>query len=122
MATHRASVLEAFGEGVVLKSIPTPEPKAGEIRVRVLAAQIGSYGGPRTRGKPEYLPMNFPVVLGTMSVGRVDAVGPDALHFKPGQLVLTAARVTARDDHTRTIIQGYYILSYCKSLVGLILY
>jgi threonine dehydrogenase-like Zn-dependent dehydrogenase len=40
------------------------------------------------------------------AIGRVEAVGPDAVSLKPGQLVLTDTFVRGRDDPNATILQG----------------
>ncbi len=82
----RAVVLEQFGgvENFSLQDLPIPEPKAGEVRVRLKAAGFnpvdfkmrhGSYGG------------NLPVVLGADFSGVVDRVNGPHTGFVVGDQV-----------------------------------
>lgn len=95
----KAAYFESTGGPEVIKygDLPTPEPKAGEIRVKVLAASVNPIdtyirsGLAATRGP-------FPFVTGRDFAGVVDAVGPKVTRFKPGDRVWGANQ--GADDRT----------------------
>ena len=83
----RAVRVHRFGgpEEMVLEELPTPEPGAGEARVRVAAAgvnysevgqRMGSHGGP------------LPQTIGREAAGTVEAVGPGADEVSVGDRVV----------------------------------
>lgn len=84
----KAAFFTAPGGPEVLQvgDLPTPEPKAGEIRVKVLAATVNPIdtyvrSGLAAIGGP------FPFITGRDFAGVVDAVGPDVTRFKVGDRV-----------------------------------
>jgi NADPH:quinone reductase-like Zn-dependent oxidoreductase len=89
METQKAIRHHDFGkpqEVLKLESLPVPEPKAGEVRVKLLAATInpsdrgmigGSYGNLR----------ELPAVAGREGVGQVDAVGAGVTSLSVGMHV-----------------------------------
>jgi NADPH2:quinone reductase len=84
----KAAYFEATGTPDVLKFgvLPTPEPKAGELRVKVKAATVNPIdtyvrSGLAAVGGP------FPFVTGRDFAGVVDAVGPGVTRFKTGDRV-----------------------------------
>lgn len=83
----KAIVLEAYGDvsHFKLKQVEIPQPKNGEVRVRLKTAGFnpvdyktrkGAYGG------------EAPVILGVDCSGVVDAVGPEAKGFSVGDEVI----------------------------------
>ena len=66
--------------------LPTPEPKAGEVRVKVLAASINPIDT-YIRSGAAPMPLPKPAITGTDFAGVVDAVGPGVTRFKPGDRV-----------------------------------
>ena len=84
----KAAYFETTGTPDVIKfgELPTPEPNAGEIRVKVLAASINPIDAyVRAGTAPMQLPK--PAVTGTDFAGAVDAVGPGVTRFKVGDRV-----------------------------------
>lgn len=84
----RAAYFETTGAADVITvgDLPLPEPKAGEVRVKVLAASINpidtyvrSGAAPMTRPNP--------AITGTDLAGVVDAVGPGRTRYKVGDRV-----------------------------------
>jgi propanol-preferring alcohol dehydrogenase len=67
-----------------LRQVPTPEPRTGEIRVRVAACAVCHTELDEIEGRLE---TRRPVIPGHQVVGRVDALGPGATRFTPGQRV-----------------------------------
>lgn len=84
----KAAYFESVGAPDVIKvgELPTPEPKPGEVRVKVLAASINPIDTYiRSGAAPMQLPK--PAITGTDFAGVVDAVGSDVTRFKPGERV-----------------------------------
>ncbi|HKB49559.1 MAG TPA: quinone oxidoreductase [Ktedonobacterales bacterium] len=82
----RAIRVESYGGPEVLRiaEVPTPEPGAGQVRVKLAAAGVnfidtyhrtGAYKG------------TLPFMLGGEGAGVVDAVGPGVAEFRPGDRV-----------------------------------
>ena len=82
----RAIRVESYGGPEVLRiaEVPTPEPGAGQVRVKLAAAGVnfidtyhrtGAYKG------------TLPFMLGGEGAGVVDAVGPGVTEFRPGDRV-----------------------------------
>jgi NADPH:quinone reductase-like Zn-dependent oxidoreductase len=73
----RAIVFERFGEPadvLSLREVPTPEPKRGEVRVRMLASPINPSDLMTVRGEYGLLP-ELPATPGYEGVGIVEAAG-----------------------------------------------
>jgi NADPH:quinone reductase len=84
----KAAYFETTGAPDVIKvgELPTPEPKSGEVRVKVLAASINPIDTYiRSGAAPMQLPR--PAITGTDFAGVIDAVGPGVTRFKPGERV-----------------------------------
>ncbi len=68
------------------RDLPTPEPKAGEVRIAVRAASLNFPDLLIVEGKYQFKP-ELPFVPGAEYAGLVDAVGEGVTHLKPGQPV-----------------------------------
>jgi NADPH:quinone reductase-like Zn-dependent oxidoreductase len=83
----------AVGAPLQWTELPTPDPRAGEVRVRVRAIGVNPVDWKmRTRG-PLRLAARLigprpPVVFGVDFAGEVDAVGPGVADFAPGDRVV----------------------------------
>lgn len=83
----------AAGEPLVLTELPTPEPRADEVRVRVAAVGVNPVDWKmRTRG-PLRLAARLvgpppPVVVGVDFAGTVEAVGAVVADLRPGDRVV----------------------------------
>jgi NADPH:quinone reductase-like Zn-dependent oxidoreductase len=83
--------LRETGSADVLKieNVPSPEPKAGEVRIRVKAiglnrSEVNLRAG--TYGKPP----KFPVPIGLEAAGTIDALGAGVSQLKVGDAVSVA--------------------------------
>ena len=74
-------------EELVVADVPTPDPKAGEVRVRVAAAGINFPDALIVQGKYQIQPP-LPFTPGTEVAGTVDAVGDGVRHVRPGDRVV----------------------------------
>jgi NADPH2:quinone reductase len=84
----RAAYFENTGAPDVIKvgDVPTPEPKDGQVRVKVSVAAINPIDTYiRSGAAPMALPK--PAITGTDFAGVVDAVGPGVTRFRPGDRV-----------------------------------
>lgn len=100
----KAAIWTRYGPPEVLEvqDVPTPEPKAGEVRIRVEATTV-------TAGDAEMCSLSFPWyfslpmrifagwrrpkrirTLGQELAGTIDAVGDGVMRFKPGDKVFAA--------------------------------
>ncbi len=73
-------------ERLALVDIPLPEPKAGEVRIRVEAAGVNFPDALIVQKKYQLQPP-LPFIPGTEVAGTVDAVGPDVRRLKAGDRV-----------------------------------
>lgn len=88
-ATMKAIQCVEWGlpERLVLAEVPLPEPRAGEVRVRVEAAGVNFPDALIVQKKYQVQPP-LPFTPGTEVAGVVDAVGPDVAQRKPGDRVV----------------------------------
>ncbi len=86
MATRsvRAAVLEAVGTPVVIRDLELIEPRAGEVRVRMLASGV-CHSDLHVRDGEWDRPT--PIVMGHEGAGVVEAVGPGVASPRVGDLV-----------------------------------
>ena len=80
-----AFAFDDFGKAPSLRSMPTPAPESGEVRVRVQATSLNAFdlliAAGYMKGRMEH---RFPIVLGRDFAGVVDAVGPGTTSFAIG--------------------------------------
>ena len=74
-----------------LRKVPVPEPKAGEVRIRVRRIGICGSDIHVWHGKHPFTP--FPVVQGHEFCGNLDAVGPDVSGLVTGTLVTAMPQI-----------------------------
>lgn len=84
-ATMQAMVLEAPGAPLRPRSLPVPQPRAGEVLVRVHACGVCRTDLHVADGELPH--PKLPLVLGHEIVGRVVATGGGVPRFKPGDRV-----------------------------------
>ena len=84
----KAAYLTATGSPDVIQygDLPVPEPKAGEVRVKVLAAGLNPIDA-YTRAGMVAVKLPVPFVTGSDLAGVVEAVGPGATRFNVGDRV-----------------------------------
>lgn len=77
-----------FGGSEVLKleQAPRPEPQAGEVLIRVIAAGVQPVDWKIRKGLFP-MPVQFPVIPGTALAGIVEEAGPGVTGFEKGQAV-----------------------------------
>ncbi|KAF4903187.1 NAD-dependent alcohol dehydrogenase [Colletotrichum fructicola] len=99
--------LPAFGTPLEKIELPIPEATTGNVVTRVLAAPVVPYTHLAHDGKLPQLNLEPPLIPNSAGIGRVHAVGPDAVRLKPGDLVYVKAQVQARDDPNTKIVIGH---------------
>ena len=86
----KAAVINKFGEPDVFNyvSVDTPEPKQGEVRIKILATGLNRLDHYLRLGEvnPD---LDFPHILGSDAVGIVDKNGGGSSHFQKGDRVIT---------------------------------
>lgn len=91
----QALVYSRYGEPDVLgvATIPMPEPKDDEVRVRVMAASVNSWDLDQLRGRPYFTRLGTGIlepsqhVLGVDIAGTVEAVGSNVMGLNVGDRV-----------------------------------
>ncbi|MHB0869562.1 MAG: zinc-binding dehydrogenase [Chloroflexota bacterium] len=91
MTTAKAAVVTAFNEPLVLKEVPIPTLRPGELLVRILAAGVCGSDVHMWHGQDPRTPL--PITLGHEGVGQVvEVAGPratvDGEPLKPGDVVI----------------------------------
>ncbi|MGJ3240080.1 MAG: zinc-binding dehydrogenase [Anaerolineae bacterium] len=86
----RGAVLTQHGESTdvikIVDDLPMPQPQAGEVRLRVMAAALNRLDLFVRRGW-KGLDLNFPHVIGSDGAGIVDALGADVADLQVGDRV-----------------------------------
>jgi NADPH:quinone reductase len=84
----KAAYIETTGGPEVIRygDLPTPDPKAGEVRVRVAAAGLNPVDT-YIRAGLVAMPLPRPFIPGCDLAGTVEAVGPGVTRFKAGDRV-----------------------------------
>lgn len=84
--TMRAAVVHAFGKPLQLEEVPIPEPKAGEVLVKVVASGVCHTDLHAADGDWPVKP-KLPFIPGHEGVGYVAAVGAGVTRLKEGDPV-----------------------------------
>jgi len=95
MTTMIAAVLRQHGDrdAVQLEEVPIPEPKPGEVRIRVQACALNWLDVGIRKG-PKFGVIPLPLIGGGDIAGVIDVVGPDVSGWQPGDEVLVYPLLT----------------------------
>jgi NADPH2:quinone reductase len=85
-------------EALQWKEIPTPEPKAGEVRIAIEAASLNFPDLLIVEGKYQFKPP-LPFVPGAEYAGRIDALGAGVQHLGIGDAVAVIAGIGGFGTH-----------------------
>ncbi|HEY3695723.1 NADPH:quinone oxidoreductase family protein [Phenylobacterium sp.] len=91
----RALVVERLAAdyaGCALKTVPTPEPGPGEVRLKVRAAAVNFPDLLQTRGEHQHKP-DLPFISGGELSGEVEALGAGVARWKVSDAVVGGARI-----------------------------
>ncbi|CAH2777934.1 MAG: Zinc-type alcohol dehydrogenase-like protein [uncultured Paraburkholderia sp.] len=83
----QAFVLRQYNGPLKLTDMPRPEPRKGEVLVRVAAAGLNPLDAKIRAGAAAHARHPLPLVLGIDMAGVVEAVGEGVSAFKPGDEV-----------------------------------
>lgn len=106
--SNRAVWLKSFISPPELVHLPVPEAGPGSVVIRVLSTWVPPYTAAIHDGSLAVFNLHLPLVPHPANVGRVHAVGPDAVRLEPGDLVYYNPWIKGRDDPTVQIIQGHH--------------
>ncbi|WP_218021575.1 NADP-dependent oxidoreductase [Nocardia acidivorans] len=88
MDSMRAVTISDFGAEPELSELPVPEPGADEVLVRIEAAAVNPFDWKVVDGAlKEFVPHQFPLVLGNDAAGVVERAGANVVRFRPGDRV-----------------------------------
>lgn len=105
--SHRALVLVSFDAPLEVETVDIPGVIPGSAVVEILSTPILSYASKLYSGELQY-PLHPPMTVGGGAIARVVAVGSDATHLSPGQLVLIDPMIRGRDDPAKSILLGVH--------------
>lgn len=100
----RALVVEELAAdygGCVLKEIETPEPRPGEVRIKVRAAAVNFPDLLKTRGEYQHKP-TLPFIPSMEIAGEVEALGEGVTRFQIGDAVVGGARIGGFSEYAVT--------------------
>ena len=84
----RAVTMTGFDAAPALTDLDVPEPKEGEVRVRIRAASVNGFDLAVAAGyTKDYMEHRFPLVLGKDFAGEVDALGAGVTGYAVGDRV-----------------------------------
>jgi NADPH2:quinone reductase len=103
----KAIVVHQFGgpEVLQLEEIPTPQPAAGQVLVRIHAAGVNPYDTYMRNGVYAIKPL-LPYTPGSDGAGLVEAVGEGVNNVKPGDRVYVAKTVTGAYAEYAVTLKG----------------
>lgn len=104
---HRALILESTSQPLRLTTVPTPTAHPGSAIISVLSAGVISYQREIYNGTRAYT-LPTPLVPGLSAIGRIVALGPDAVSLSAGQLVFFDCTIRARDDPATVFLLGIH--------------
>lgn len=84
----KAAIVRRFGgpEVVEIADLAVPEPRPGEVLVRVAAAGVGPWDA-LIREDQGVVPLPFPITLGSDISGTIEALGGQVTQFEKGEAV-----------------------------------
>jgi threonine dehydrogenase-like Zn-dependent dehydrogenase len=84
----KALALDSFDDGPKVMDVPDPVAGPGEVLVRVAAASLNAFDVSVAAGSmKDFMPYEFPAVIGNDLAGRVEAVGDGVEGFAAGERV-----------------------------------
>jgi NADPH:quinone reductase-like Zn-dependent oxidoreductase len=89
----KANVIHAFGppDNLKYEDVPDPQPRAGEVRIRVHATTVNRVLDVSVRaGKEMFRGPVLPLIPGVDCAGVIDAIGPGVIRRKVGERVAAA--------------------------------
>ncbi|KAL7758377.1 hypothetical protein ACKLNR_012904 [Fusarium oxysporum f. sp. zingiberi] len=104
LGANRALWLSSYSKPLQIIDFPVPEAAMGTVVVKILAAPIAPYTHLLHTGQLPQMNVQPPYVPNANAIGRVHAVGPDAVLAKPGDLVYVDSTARARDDPDNVMI------------------
>lgn len=105
--TNRGLWIESFSQPLKVVSLPVPSATTGSVVTEVLASAIPSYTHLVHNGTLRLPNFPLPCVPNPNGIGRVHAVGNDAVRVKPGDLVYIDSAIRGRDDPDVMIMSGH---------------
>lgn len=106
--TMRAIRVHHYGgpEQLELEQVPRPEPRDGEVLIRVHAAGVLPMDCAIRQGRfPGMLPQAFPYTPGTAVAGVIEELGPGVTTFQKGQAVCGRTTTGASAEYTATLAE-----------------
>ncbi|KAF2735348.1 NAD(P)-binding protein [Polyplosphaeria fusca] len=115
--THRALMQHVYAQPLTVEQVPTPQISPGSAVLRIESAGVISYSRDVYDGTRRY-PYPTPLVIGLHAVGRIVALGADAVALKIGMLVFFDSFIRARDDPSVVMLSGFSEVGKAHALMS----
>ncbi|MCK6625329.1 MAG: NADP-dependent oxidoreductase [Anaerolineae bacterium] len=107
-------------EQLKLEEVPRPQPRAGEVLIRVHAAGVLPAEWKMRQGFfKDVFPISFPYIPGSAVAGVVEEVGPGVTTFQKGQAVFGRTTNGAYAEYTTTAVEPPALTPQTFSLLAL---
>lgn len=83
----RAAILDSYGSPFRVTEVPSPEPREGEVLVRIHASGVNPLDTKIQSGAAAHARTTLPAILGLDLAGVVERVGPGVSRFRAGDEV-----------------------------------
>jgi len=110
-----AAVAEAVGSPLTIRELELDEPRADEVRVRLVATGVCHTDAVVRDG---WIPTGFPIVLGHEGAGIVEAVGSTVTDLAPGDHVVLTVASCGVCRNCRSGHPSYCLDSYGQNFAG----
>jgi len=89
----KAITLDKFGGDLQISEVETPDPKPGEVQIKIAYTAVNPVDWKIGKGwLQDLIPHNFPLILGWDAAGTVTAVGREVKNFQIGDEVFAYCR------------------------------
>ncbi|KAI1749085.1 alcohol dehydrogenase [Xylaria castorea] len=105
--TMRAVVQTGPGKATV-ESVPIPTVELGSALVKLDTSLVHSNVAHIFKADHSMFQLPYPIIPGSFGIGRIAALGPDAMTLQEGQLVMVSSFIRARDDPSVSVIRGVF--------------
>ncbi|KAI1258750.1 alcohol dehydrogenase [Xylariaceae sp. FL1019] len=106
LPTTMRALVQTGPNTATVETVPVPKVTYGSALVKVSAALVHSNVANIFKAEHSMFQLPYPVTPGAGGIGRIAALGPDAVRLQNGQLVMIASHIRARDDPSTHVILG----------------
>ena len=105
----QAVIIDEYGDNSVVqfRNIERPDPRTGELLVKVLAAGVNPVDWKVRDGAGQRMGMTLPIILGQEISGTVERLGEGVTGFEPGDAVYGVVQSGSRSTSLSTRLTSH---------------